>query len=925
MADLGAFGLAFLALVIHDVAPFVISSHNHSKHLISAGDREGDERLSWGVQIVNHERFTDSGAAVAAKIAENLDLKFRGKIADLPGVFRLSHRSHTDEKQTGFSAGSLPDFVELRDSIQDRFQSDDNVEWFTQFIWLKRVGRTLPAAVRFNDPQFKNQWHLYNGKNRRYDINVTGVWMTYNITGRGVTVCIVDDGVEWRNPDLVSRYEPDGSWDLNDDDPDPSPHPAKKTNQHGTRCAGEVVATANNSFCGVGVAYEAKVSGIRLLDGPITDSLEAEAFYHKLDINFIENLSWGPSDDGKTIDAPHVLAQKALQRGVTLGRGGYGTVYVIPGGNGGMHKDNCNYDGYANSIYTVTINAVDEHGRTPFYAELCAASLASTFSGGNNMFLRRITTTDWDFDGGNGCTNKMSGTSASTPIAAGIIALMLEAKPCLSYRDVKYIIIMSAKKVDDIDGQWITNEAGLHHNHFIGFGIIDAFRAVSVTKIWTPVPMQVRYSHQTVTVEKMLPKYPMEYGGTVVVREEDLIGISLLEYVQVTVTVKTYRRGNLVIYLKCPSGTKSILTSVRPKDKTEFGLTGWTMTSARCWGERPYGEYTITIIDNDEEIDYQYGQVSSWQLHLTGTPLTYEQFMERRRLVMDTIANGFVNQSKETPCWSAPAGPGLYELEPMSGRLLKMLAFTCIFCLIMLWYEMMEYMCCYAEEKQESSRQMRRVRRAQKMGLIDVHQAPESSPSTTINEQTRLLAPAGAEENIAMSAIDSNRHRDGGADHISERNQLLGDEGTSHESIDDGFVDFNSSNELCNDNCYSGVRSESKNVNYISTCTSSLSQTSTAAETNQQICLPLNIDNSCNEASSSSNSFVNDSQDDRQGSLVKDGRGNLVSNIPSAQNNDNDSVIENILNMPDNEGLVGVDLLYGLSKEEIELNMNLAK
>lgn len=50
------------------------------------------------------------------------------------------------------------------------------------------------------------------------------------------------------------------------------------------RCAGEVAAAAND-VCGVGVAYDAKVAGIRILDGPVTDSLEAAAFMRALDIN----------------------------------------------------------------------------------------------------------------------------------------------------------------------------------------------------------------------------------------------------------------------------------------------------------------------------------------------------------------------------------------------------------------------------------------------------------------------------------------------------------------------------------------------------------------------------------------------------------------------------------------------------------------
>lgn len=65
--------------------------------------------------------------------------------------------------------------------------------------------------------------------------------------------------------------------------------------------------------------------------------------------------SWGPEDDGKTVDGPHYLATKALVNGIERGRHGYGSIFVVASGNGGSNKDNCNYDGYANSPYTVTI------------------------------------------------------------------------------------------------------------------------------------------------------------------------------------------------------------------------------------------------------------------------------------------------------------------------------------------------------------------------------------------------------------------------------------------------------------------------------------------------------------------------------------------------------------------------------------------
>jgi hypothetical protein len=94
--------------------------------------------------------------------------------------------------------------------------------------------------------------------------------------------------------------------------------------------------------------------------------------------------SWGPNDDGATLEAPGKLAKyrrtslvscieqtssnaclyrlctnrRAFEDGVHKGRGGKGSIFVFASGNGGSAGDNCNADGYTNSIYTIAINAI---------------------------------------------------------------------------------------------------------------------------------------------------------------------------------------------------------------------------------------------------------------------------------------------------------------------------------------------------------------------------------------------------------------------------------------------------------------------------------------------------------------------------------------------------------------------------------------
>lgn len=86
---------------------------------------------------------------------------------------------------------------------------------------------------------------------------------------------------------------------------------------HGTRCAGEVAAARDNGVCGVGVAYDSKIAGIRMLDQPyMTDLIEANSMGHEPDLIDIYSASWGPTDDGKTVDGPRNATMRAIVRGV---------------------------------------------------------------------------------------------------------------------------------------------------------------------------------------------------------------------------------------------------------------------------------------------------------------------------------------------------------------------------------------------------------------------------------------------------------------------------------------------------------------------------------------------------------------------------------------------------------------------------------
>jgi kexin len=137
----------------------------------------------------------------------------------------------------------------------------------------------------------------------------------------------------------------------------------------------------------VGIAFEAKIAGVRILGGPITTVDEAAALNFGYQNVSIYSCSWGPRDNGKTMEAPKYIVRKAVVNGINHGRGGKGSIFVFASGNGGRHGDQCNFDGYTNSIYSVTVGAVDHKGLHPSYSEACAANMVVAYSSGSGKHI----------------------------------------------------------------------------------------------------------------------------------------------------------------------------------------------------------------------------------------------------------------------------------------------------------------------------------------------------------------------------------------------------------------------------------------------------------------------------------------------------------------------------------------------------------
>lgn len=404
----------------------------------------------------------------------------------------------------------------------------------------------IDASLRAipTDPLVGDQWHLINVGQQvgnpdfqnifgipGEDINVAPVWND-GIFGNDVIVAVIEpEGFfQLDHPDLAANVSPDLSFDGLGFNFDQS---------HPTSVAGILGAVADNGLGGTGVA-----PGVELV--PISlglDSLTQAALWRFTGDNGIDvtNNSWGPAVN-RGIAGPDAIELLGIRDSIIFGRpdengNPLGVIHVFASGNDagspfdfGFQSqgtwDSADYDGYVASRYTIGVSGVDHDGfynntdgTVTNYPEAGTSVLVAAPTGsfafsniGNDTGIGSgITTTDLTGeDGYNGSdntgfpfgdrdfladidyTSRFNGTSAAAPMVSGVIALMLEANPNLSWRDVQEIMVRSARQnaefetpfatgVGSTQNTWIQNQMPLFHDPDLWDPTVNPF-----TQTFTP-------------------------------------------------------------------------------------------------------------------------------------------------------------------------------------------------------------------------------------------------------------------------------------------------------------------------------------------------------------------------------------------------------------------------------------------------------
>ncbi|WP_258377049.1 S8 family serine peptidase [Pseudomonas soli] len=495
-----------------------------------------------------------------------------------------------------------------------------------------RASVTLLDAGMPNDPLAAQQWYLS-------DTNVLPVWQDY--TGKGVRIAMFEPGGEFatapeifdiQHPDLAANV--DQAWLKTQRDKGVLPELASN---HATMVAGVMVAGRNDKG-GVGVAYDAKLSGFYLANkGDDLTGLGNMVSYD------VANHSWGFQNDfaisnlqNGVIDTASALAANA-RYAAHNGRGGLGTVIVTAGGNQRAHGGSAQGSLTNNNRFSIEVGAINAQGdlstlqigSTPFSNP--GASLLVSAPGSNVLSTSRLVETERGSTFGNDYTS-MQGTSFAAPIVSGVAALMLEANPNLGYRDVQQILALSARRVNDSATRWDDNGArnwnggGMHTSHDYGFGEVDARAAVRLAESWmtrsTGADESV-FSASSGALGKTLGG-----GGSLSTSLQMDAGLNV-EHVEIDLDASVGRLGDLTVTLVSPDGTRSILLERTGKvpqgmagasdadmGSTRSGAFKYSFMSTRDWGERSAGTWTLEVKDatNGQPVT-----LNNWALRLYGS------------------------------------------------------------------------------------------------------------------------------------------------------------------------------------------------------------------------------------------------------------------------------------------------------------------
>ena len=576
------------------------------------GDDDGDSlTLLQEIEHSTNDTKTDSdadGIDDNVEIAKGLNPALRDTDFDglEDGAELFSYM--TDAANSDSDGDYIPDGDEVRegsdplnadengDGVEDGIDNDPflKYQWYIHSVGAIVATTTSVATIAGNDLGIFNLYHYVVGKE----------------DGSATVVQVVDTGIELAHEDIdVDTTNSFNAITLSND-----PTPTRSTTSdptsvlnigHGTSVAGIIGAKSQNGIGIRGIVPNAKIAGSNWLEDQSLGELE-RVWYSQVndDAIGVSNNSWGA----------YYIADTGFERILALGtqqlRSGKGRVYVFAAGNSRETYGNANLSYLTNNPYVITVAALNEKDQYASYSSPGASILVSAYGGEHYYKSATIMTTTLtgkalyaselngigavtvDEDAKKNYTYAMNGTSSAAPMVSASIALVLDACPALTWRDVRWLIANTAKKVDPKQDEWVLNGAGLMYNINYGYGKIDPAAMVKLcrTSYFEPLPTM-----QTLSVTTQ-PNLPIPDTNTTVSTTLQITQKLQVEWIGLYIDTDHPFAGDLQVTLVSPSGTKIDL--IKPNELHFAAYDGgFRLSSVGYMDEYAQGQWRVEVTD----------------------------------------------------------------------------------------------------------------------------------------------------------------------------------------------------------------------------------------------------------------------------------------------------------------------------------------
>jgi len=339
-------------------------------------------------------------------------------------------------------------------------------------VRFAEVDELVPIAATVNDPKFGNEWHLPK-------ISAPAAWDTS--TGTGVTIAILDTGVDGTHPDLIGQMVP--GWNFYDNTSNTS-----DVHGHGTAVAGAAAARSNNAVGIASVAGGARIMPIRISDP------NAYAYWSTV----AQGLNWAANNGARVanISFVGVSSSSTVQSAASYFRSKGGVVVVCAGNTGASVST-------APSGVMLVVAATNESDQRSSFSTF--GNFVDLSAPGSNI----LTT------GRGGVYQIWNGTSFASPIVAATAALVIARRPDFTADQIDATLLLSA-----------TDLGAAGTDIYFGAGRVNAAAA-----------LQRAASTPTVTVDSTAPAVAIASptGGTVsgtvtvAVNASDNVGVARVE------------------------------------------------------------------------------------------------------------------------------------------------------------------------------------------------------------------------------------------------------------------------------------------------------------------------------------------------------------------------------------------------------------